>query len=161
MSEREIAVASLVHAPSPVVWISTTTLEGYNRELNPYLLARTHAREPLMRTTQTYVAWLWLFGTIPIERLRAAIVRVDAGRIVVEQMTTLLCRRLIIERTWQDVGPARCRLVDTLRVSSRFFVPAAWLDRLVLRVYVHRHRRLHQRFGGHFIDPQEKGKPEG
>lgn len=156
MPEREIAIASLVHCPASVVWSTSTTLEGLNRELSPYLYFVAPNGESLKRKKHRFRGWLLALGVLPFERFVSAIVTVDVGRKVVEEGSSLAFRSWRAERSTTDVGPARCKVVDQLRIATRFFLPAYFIDRLVLQVFVHRHRRLQQYFGGHFVDPADQ-----
>jgi len=157
MTEREIVVASLVHTPARLVWRTVDTIDGINRELAPWLSLTVptghgplEAAEPDAPPVRS---WLLAFGVVPIARVVIRVERVTACHEFVETLETVLRLRFRHERRLRDVGPAWCQVVDRLRFRPRFALPGSWIDQIVLRVFVHRHRRLQQAFGGHFVEP--------
>lgn len=158
MPERELVIASLLHAPAVLLWPQLRSVHGFNRELGPWLSfsASKDALERLDRGEANVHAWLFVLGVLPIDRFNVRTAVLDVPRGFVQDATSWLYRRWRHERRLTDVGAGRCTVIDRLQFAPRVPVPAAFVDGLVLRIFEHRHRRLHQAYGGHFIDPDPR-----
>lgn len=148
----QVEAASRLEAAPEQVWQQVTTPAGIADELRPWLrmtmparlrggtLATVPVGEPLGR------AWLLLGGVLPVEHDDLELEVVEPGRFVEQS-------RLLSARSWRherrvDPAGAGCLLTDRLTLVPRRLVPAALAERVVRRLFEHRHRRLRHRYGG-------------
>lgn len=146
-----VAISSTVAAPPPSVWAVTTTFAGVNGELMPFC-RMVEPRSLRGRTLESYVpgeratCWLLAGGIVPFDRHRLGLASMEPGVGFVEESTTWLQRRWRHERTVAAAGEGT-RVTDRLMIEPRVRAAARFTAPLVARIFEHRHRRLHARFG--------------
>jgi len=146
-------VSSVLPAPAAAVWARISTMAGVNFELAPFFRMTFPARfaaidpaaVPIGR--RVFRSWILLFGVLPVDYDDLRLERIEPGRGFLETSTMLSQRRWIHERTLEPAGPG-CRVTDRVRFEPR--LPGlAWLfGPLFHRLFLHRHRRLREAFGG-------------
>lgn len=138
------------------VWGWATSAAGIAAELHPIFRMTmppdvaniTNLRVEL--GSPLFTSWVYLFGVLPIDRVRLTLVELDEGRGFVEQSPMLSMKLWRHERR---VAPSSrgTTLTDTITCEPRFPGPlAAWFFR---RVFEHRHDVLRRQFDGVPVTP--------
>jgi ligand-binding SRPBCC domain-containing protein len=148
----------VIAAPPERVWRRVVTPEGINDELRPWM--RMTVPRPLRGKTIDDVApgqrlgrsWLLLFGLIPFDFDDLGLAELGPGHRFLERSTMLSMRSWEHERTIVPAGDDACQVTD--RVASELRRPlavvpglAAGVERVLRRMFAHRHRRLARYFG--------------
>lgn len=142
----------MVAAPTAEVWERVVTPEGINHEMLPWLTMRMprSARELTVDAVRVGEvlgrAWLFLFGVLPVDYDRLAIVELEPGRYFHERSTMLSMRRWEHQRTLAPVDEATTRVTDRITLEPRLSLLAPIAARLVAAFFGHRHRRLRRHF---------------
>jgi ligand-binding SRPBCC domain-containing protein len=165
MSSGRIHIASQLAAPVRAVWAEVSTMRGVNRELAP-LVKMTHpaaadslsqAEVPLGQVA--FHSWLLLFRVLPFDRhaLRLLEVVPDAG--FREDSSSWLQRHWRHERWLEPLGSDGTLLTDRVEFEPRLAPLLPLVERLVARIFAHRHRQLHRAFGGALVAPPPAARP--
>lgn len=148
MSERKILVASRLHTPPSMVWPAVGPLTGGAHELGPWLRLTWPDTFPF---EGTHVTWVRLLGVVPIDRLAGTLAAFERGELMAIEGRSLWFRRIFVERRVVPISRLQCKVVDQMVYDPR--LPWAGLDPWLLRVFIYRHHRLQQTYGGHFTEP--------
>jgi ligand-binding SRPBCC domain-containing protein len=146
----QLTVELTVRANRSEVWAAMSTIGGMNRELAPFV-RMTDATDGAPFDAEPWragapVSWLLLFGVIPVDRHRIELVALPDGRGFHESSSSWHHRVWRHERTLLD-DPGGCVVRDSVEIEPRLRVLAPIVERAVGRMFRHRHRRLHRRFG--------------
>jgi ligand-binding SRPBCC domain-containing protein len=148
----------MVNAPAEDVWARVVTPEGINHELAPWVRmtvprgASTLDLDDVEPGSELGRSWLLLFGVVPFDWDDLGIAELEPGRRFLEQSTMLSMRSWTHEREVIPIDEDHCEVRDQIAFSARAplsLVPGidAGLERLVGRLFAHRHRRLAEFFG--------------
>ena len=145
-----LSVELPLRADRSEVWAATSSVEGINREVAPYLRNSdpTHGApfdaEPWR--TGTPALWQLGFGFIPVDRHRVEMVAFpDAGGFR-ESSSSWWHRVWWHERTLRD-GPDGCILRDDVEIQPRIRLADPVMGWSVRWMFRRRHRYLRRRFG--------------
>lgn len=153
-----LTFSTALAAPAAHVWAAVTSVAGINGELLP-LVRMTFpprfeelARDDVPPGQVVGRCWLLAGGVLPFDRHALAFesFRDEPGPLgygFVEESSSWVQRRWRHERAVVPRGPERCEVTDRLTVEPRLAATAPLVERLVRRVFAHRHRRLVDRWG--------------
>ena len=148
----ELSFASALACDRAEVWARVATMEGVNPEVSPFLKMTYPNNAPTLSSQHVpcndvlFASWLLLFGVIPFDRHALAIESINDGVGFVEDSTSLLQRRWRHARTISELAGG-CVVQDHLTVEPRLAHAAPIVERVVRRLFNHRHRKLQQQFG--------------
>lgn len=161
MSPQEpdtLTFSSTLAAPAERVWAAATSAAGINGELMP-LVRMTFpagfeelAPDDIVPGRVVGRCWLLAAGVLPFDRHALGFESLrdepgPLGRGFVEESSSWLQRRWRHERVVVSRGPSRCEVIDRLTVEPRLEVMRPLVERVVRRIFAHRHRRLVDRWG--------------
>lgn len=142
--ERSAKVAT----PLPDVWARVVSSEGINDEMRPWMTMRM-PRSARGLTIETMPigkvlgrAWIMLFGLVPVDRDRLAIVDIEPGRFFHEKSTKLSMRHWEHRRTLSPINEGNTRVSDQTVFVPRLGLMTPVLSRVLGALFGHRHRRL-------------------
>jgi ligand-binding SRPBCC domain-containing protein len=133
------------------VWAALSTVGGMNRELAPFVrMTDPTGGAPL--DTEPWrvgapVTWQLLFGVIPIDRHRIALVALPDGRGFRESSSSWWHRVWRHERTLLDHPDGGCIVRDDVEIEPRLQVSDPIMGWAVRWMFRRRHRNLRRRFG--------------
>jgi ligand-binding SRPBCC domain-containing protein len=149
---RSVLQESIVSASPDVVWARVSTFEGVNYELRPLMRmtapGSVRALDPsdVVLGERIFRSWVLLFGVLPIDYDDLTLVRLEPGRGFHERSSMLSMKVWEHERTLEPSG-AGCLVRDRLSFHPRMPGMGPLLDRVIRRLFAHRHRRLRRQFG--------------
>lgn len=153
----EIRFASKLNVTQPLLWNSISKMKGVNEELFP-LLRMTYPKEASVanlenaNTGQTlFVSTILLFCFLPIDFHSLRLEKVDPGLGFKENSTSLTQHFWKHERKLRSAGDNNCIITDRVRFEPRVRLIGSLVRFFVNRLFAHRHRRLHKRYGGEFM----------
>lgn len=153
MNKRiDIEAASNLAASTRKVLAHIATLRGVNEELGPWLkmtAPRTFLERSLLDApvgTPLFRSWLLLGGIVPVDFDHLALESVDPKSGFVESSVMLSMSPWRHERR-VSTRESGSRVVDRLSFAPRLPGTGWLLERIVRRVFEHRHRRLRVMFG--------------
>lgn len=148
MSERRILVASRLHTPASMVWPRVGQSNGTAHELGPWIRMRWPEALPF---EGTHVTWVRFLGFIPLDRFTGTLAAFERGERLAVDGHSLWFRRLSVERRLVAVGRLHSKVIDAMTYDTR--LPWSGIDAWLLRLFIYRHHRLQQTYGGHFTEP--------
>jgi hypothetical protein len=132
------------------VWAAVSSIAGMNRELAPFVKATDPTGGAPFDADAwrvgSPVIWLLLFRVVPVDRHRIGLIAPPDGRGFRESSSSWHHRVWRHERTLLD-DPRGCVVRDSVEIEPRLGVLDPVLEWAVGRMFRHRHRRLHRRFG--------------
>jgi ligand-binding SRPBCC domain-containing protein len=144
--------SAVVAAPPDAVWERVVSPEGINDEMRPWLTMRLprSARGLTIETLPIGAvlgrAWVVLFGLLPIEYDRLAIVAVEPGRYFHEESTMLTMRWWEHRRTLSALNDESTRVTDHIEFLPRLGLMTPVMAKALYAFFGHRHRRLQRHF---------------
>jgi hypothetical protein len=136
------------------VWEVVGTMPGVNAELAPWLRMTAPPEAANLRIEDApvgeplFASWVLLGGILPIDRHYFVLAEIERGLGFVEQSTSWSERRWEHRRHLESRGERGCVLTDRLTFTPRVPGSGLILSRIIAAVFAHRHRVLHDRFGG-------------
>lgn len=154
----EIRFASKLNADRQSVWNSICRMKGVNYELSPIIRMtypadadKTNIEDAQVGQT-LFVSLILMFRFIPCDLHYLRLEKVDQSRGFSENSTSLMQRSWKHERKLRSVDANRCILMDQVRFDPKIQMTGLFLEPFVRRLFEHRHRRLHKRFGGSLVE---------
>ena len=143
-----------VPAAASEVWARATTIEGVNHELGPWMrmtvprAARGLTLEDLELGRPVGRSWVLALGVSPFDYDDLTLVERGPGMRFLERSPMGSMRHWQHERLVEPRGDARCAVTDRLTFEARVPGSGRLAERIVRRLFAHRHRRLQRWFGG-------------
>lgn len=91
-------------------------------------------------------AWIILFGLIPVDYDRLAIVDLEPGRFFHEKSTMLSMRQWEHRRTLSPIDEGTTRVTDHIVLVPRLGLVTPVMAKVLYAFFGHRHRRLQRHF---------------
>jgi hypothetical protein len=136
------------------VWEFVGTMNGVNAELAPWLRMTAPPEASNLRIEDApvgrpmFTSWVLLRGVLPIDRHCFMLAQVEPGHGFAEDSTSWSQRRWEHRRHLEPRNEHTCILTDRLTFTPRIRASGPLLERVIGAVFHHRHRVLHERFGG-------------
>jgi hypothetical protein len=145
-----LTVEMPLRASRSEVWAAVSTVGAINREVAPFVRMTdpTHGAhfDPEPWQVGTPVLWQLLFGFIPVDRHRVALVALPDGRGFRESSSSWWHRVWWHERTLLD-EPSGCIVRDEVEIQPRLGSSDRLIEWTVARMFQRRHQHLGRRFG--------------
>ncbi len=161
-----VTITSSVHTRRAAVWDSVSTFQGVNFELEPFLYMtcpdpNTRLGPQHVTTAPLFRSWLLLFGFIPIEYDLIRLESLEEGAGFQERSSMALMSLWSHRRQLREdlSDPSITQITDTLIFSPRLPLIGYLLRYVVRFLFLHRHRRLADRFGPGAAPKAEFGAP--
>ena len=151
-------ITTRLAAPADEVWAAALSEEGINYELGPWLkMTMPKSIEPGMTIDDAPLgetlgrSWILLRGLVPVDYDDLRLVERGPGMRFLERSQLGSARHWQHEREVVPIGEDACEIIDRLKLELRAPLRALGAtgiaERIVRRLFTHRHRRLRQRWG--------------
>jgi ligand-binding SRPBCC domain-containing protein len=151
-------ITTRLAAPAEQVWAAALSEEGINYELGPWLrMTLPKGLDSGIRIDDVPLgeklgrSWVLLARVIPVDYDDLCLVERGPGMRFLERSQLGSARRWEHEREVVAVGDGACELTDRLELELRAPLRAIGAtgiaERVVGRIFTHRHRRLRERWG--------------
>ena len=145
-------------APAQEVWAAALSEDGINYELGPHLkMTLPKGIEPGMTIEEAPLgeklgrSWILFRGLVPVDYDDLCLVERGPGMRFLERSQLGSARHWQHEREVVPTGAATCRITDRLELELRAPLRAVGAtrlaERIVRRLFTHRHGRLRERWG--------------
>jgi ligand-binding SRPBCC domain-containing protein len=146
-----IEVCSRLAIDRERLWSVTSTMQGVNAELAPWLRmsvpleARGKSLAEIRIGEVAFESWLLALGFLPFDRHRLCLIELERGRGFVERSSSWLQRVWQHERTLETIAGGT-EIRDRVTFEPRIGLLAPVVQMVVARLFRHRHARLRARF---------------
>ena len=151
-------ISTRLGAPAEAVWREAVTPAGINHELGPWLrMTMPRGTGPGMTIEDVALgepigrSWIMLARVVPVDFDDLRLVERGPGLRFLERSRLGSARHWQHEREVAPAGESACVVTDRLELELRAPLRAiggtALAERVVRRLFTHRHRRLAERWG--------------